>query len=83
MKLSLGDVLAAISVIASDDTVLDAAPEVLSAHRLKHPDAPDDSDFPPFPEDINDFSVSVNDASKVLWHFAVVVVVSSSHQSPC
>ena len=70
-KLSLGDVLAAIGVIASNDTVNDVTPEVLRAFHLKHPDAHADADFPPLPADINGFSASENDVVKVLRHFAV------------
>ena len=65
-KLSLGDVSAAIHVIASDDTILDVALEVLRALRLKHPGAPADADFPPFPSDINGFSASENNVAKYL-----------------
>ena len=36
----LGDVTAAVRVVASDDSVLEVTPEVLSALRLKHPAAP-------------------------------------------
>ena len=70
-KLSLGDVSAAIRVIASDDTILDITPEVLRAFRLKHPGDPADVDFSPFPLDINGFSASENDVAKVFKHFAV------------
>ena len=41
-KLMEGDVSAAIRVLASDDTVVHPTPEVLTALRLKHPDAPAD-----------------------------------------
>ena len=70
-KLSLGDVSAAIRVIASDDTVLDVTSGVLRALRLKHPGVPADTDFPLFPPDINGFSASENDVAKVFRHFAV------------
>ena len=70
-KLSLGDVSAAIRVMASDDTILDVTPEVLRSLRLKHPGAPAAADFPPFPPDINGFSASENDVVRVLSHFAV------------
>ena len=70
-KLSLGDISVAIRVIASVDTILDVTPKVLRALHLKHPGAPADADFPPFPPDINGFSASENGVAKVLRHFAV------------
>ena len=70
-KLSLDDVSAASRVIASDDTVLDVTPKVLRALRLMHPGSSADTDFSPFPPDINGLSASENDVAKVLRHFAV------------
>ena len=70
-KLSLGDVSSALRVIASDDTVFDATPEIQHALHLKHPHAPADADFPSFPADINGFSASENDVARVLRHFTV------------
>ena len=64
-KLSLGDVLASIRVIASDDAVRDVMPEVLLSLRLKYPDAHADADFLPLPSDINGFSASENDLARV------------------
>ena len=70
-KLSLGDVSAAIRVVASVETVLDVTPEVLRTLRLKHPDAPADADFLPLPAFISGVSASENGVAKVLRHFAV------------
>ena len=64
-KLSIGDVSAAIRVMASDDTALDDTPEVLRALRLKHPGATADADFPPFSPDISGFFASENDVAKM------------------
>ena len=52
--------------------------EVLRAIRLKHPDAPAEVDFPPFPSNINDFSASENDVAKVERKKVVRMEVASS-----
>ena len=47
----LNDVKEAIRVVASDDTVLEATPEVLQALRLMHPSELEDSVTPIIPAD--------------------------------
>ena len=55
-KLMLGDVTAAVRVVASDDSVLEVTPEVLSALRLKHPAAPLDVENIVIPPDTEELS---------------------------
>ena len=81
-KLSLGDMSAAIRVMASDDTILDVTPEVLCPIHHKHPGAPADADFPPFPPDINGFTSGENDMAKVPSPIAVGSSVRIDHLRP-
>ena len=70
-KLSLGDVSAALRVIASEDSVLNVTQKDMRALCLKHQDAPTDADISPFQADVNVYSASKNDVEKMLRHFAV------------
>ena len=47
----LNGVMAAFSVVASDDTVLEVEPEVLRAQMLRHPSEPEESATPIIPAD--------------------------------
>ena len=68
-KLLVGDVTAAVIIIASDDSVITPTSEVVTALRLKHPPSPLDLHPPPTEPVTQTSSVSEEEVMVVLKSF--------------
>ena len=68
-KLLVGDVMAAVRIITSDDSVITPTSEVVTALRLRHPSSPLDLCPPPTEPVTKTSSVSVEEVMVALKSF--------------